>query len=113
MRSAARVAEVAPTIGLSSLRGIFVDALGVAWYDVVGMGGVGLILLAYALLQAGRVNGDSLKYQLLNLIGALAVLVSLKYEFNLSAVLMEIAWVLVSLYGIARGMRARSAARVA
>ena len=81
--------------------------MDVAWYDMVGMVGVGLILVAYALLQAGRVRGDALSYQLLNLVGALAVLVSLRYEFNLSAVLMESAWVLVSLYGIARGMRAR------
>ncbi len=82
----------------------------VAWYDLVGIGGVGLILLAYALLQAGRVRGDALNYQLLNLFGALAVLVSLVYEFNLSAFVMETAWVLVSLYGIARGFRARKAA---
>ena len=84
--------------------------LGVAWYDVVGIVGVGLILLAYALLQAGRIAGDALAYQLMNLFGALAVLVSLLYEFNLSAVLLETAWVLVSLYGIARGLRARKAA---
>ena len=82
--------------------------LGVAWYDAVGIVGVGLILLAYALLQAGKVAGDALSCQLLNLFGALAVLVSLFYEFNLSAVLMECAWVLVSLYGIARGLRARA-----
>jgi len=86
------------------------EGLGVAWYDAVGMVGVALILLAYALLQAGKVSGDALGYQLLNLFGALAVLVSLVYEFNLSAVLMETAWVLVSLYGIARGLRARKAA---
>ncbi len=81
------------------------DEFGVAWYDVVGMAGVGMILLAYALLQAGKLAGDALGYQLLNLFGALAVLVSLMYEFNLSAVLMESAWVLVSLFGIARGLR--------
>ena len=80
---------------------------------------MGLILLAYALLQAGRVQGNALAYQLLNLVGALAVLVSLLYEFNLSAFVMETAWVLVSLYGMraacarARGRLRRFVGRVA
>ncbi len=82
--------------------------IDVAWYDVIGLAGVGLLLLAYLLLQAGRMQGDDLRYQLLNLIGALGILVSLVYEFNLSAFVIETAWVLISLYGIARGLRARA-----
>ena len=80
----------------------------IAWYDVIGLAGVGLLLLAYLLLQAGRMQGDDIRYQLLNLIGAIGILVSLVYEFNLSAFVIETAWVLISVYGIARGLRARS-----
>ncbi|HST27126.1 MAG TPA: hypothetical protein VLK26_02010 [Rudaea sp.] len=77
------------------------------WPDAIGLLGVVLILLAYFLLQAGRLHGNALPYQLLNVAGALLVLVSLLYAFNLSAVLMELAWLLVSIYGIARGRRRR------
>jgi len=75
------------------------------WPDAIGLLGVVLILLAYLLLQAGRVHGNALPYQLLNALGAVLVLVSLLYAFNLSAVLMELAWLLVSIYGIARNRR--------
>ena len=77
------------------------------WYDWAGLGGVALILLAYFLLQAGRVRGDALGYQLMNAAGALAVLISLLFAFNLSAFVMEAAWLAVSIYGIARGRKAR------
>ena len=75
------------------------------WPDAVGLLGVLLILLAYFLLQAGRMRGHSLVYQLMNAFGALLVLVSLFYAFNLSAFLMEVAWLAVSIYGIFRGRR--------
>lgn len=75
------------------------------WYDWSGLFGVILILLAYFMLQAGRVRGDALVYQLMNAFGAIAVLISLLYAFNLSAFVMETAWLAVSIYGIARGRR--------
>ena len=77
------------------------------WYDWAGLFGVLLILLAYFLLQAGRMRGDALPYQLMNAAGAVLVLVSLLYAFNLSAFVMEAAWLAVSIYGIVRGTRAR------
>jgi hypothetical protein len=39
---------------------------------------------------------------LLNLVGAGLILLSLAFRFNLSAFLMEAAWALVALYGLAR-----------
>ncbi len=77
------------------------------WYDWAGLIGVTLILFAYFLLQAGRLRGDALTHQLLNAAGAVLVLVSLLYAFNLSAFLMELAWLAVSIYGIVRARRAR------
>jgi len=75
------------------------------WPDALGLLGVVLILLAYFLLQAGRMRGNSLAYQLMNAFGAVLVLVSLFYAFNLSAFLMELAWLAVSIYGLFRGRR--------
>ena len=86
-------------------------ALELAWYDWVGLLGTAMILGAFALLQAGRLSGTGLVYQLLNLFGAAGVLVSLLGTFNLSVFLLEIAWVAVSLYGIARSFKAKSDAK--
>ena len=87
--------------------------MSMQWYDWAGLLGVAVILLAYFLLQASRMRGDALTYQLMNASGALLVLVSLLYAFNLSAFLMELAWLLVSVYGIVRGRRKRRSAREA
>ena len=78
------------------------------WPDAVGLLGVLMILLAYFLLQSGHLRGDALPHQLLNAAGALLVLVSLLYAFNLSAFLMEAAWLAVSIYGMFRGRRRRA-----
>ena len=82
-------------------------ALQLAWYDWVGLLGTLMILGAFFLLQAGRLSGTGLAYQLLNLFGAGGVLVSLLGTFNASVFVLELAWMLVSAYGIARTLKAR------
>lgn len=74
----------------------------IQWFDIVGLLGVGLTLLAYLALQARRMKGDGLIYPLLNLIGAGAILASLVYDehTNLSAFVIESAWCIISIYGI-------------
>ena len=48
-----------------------------------------MVLAAFFLLQAGRVSGTGIVYQLLNLFGAGGVLVSLLGTFNVSVFLLE------------------------
>jgi hypothetical protein len=71
-----------------------------AWYDFVGNIGVGLMVLGYLLLQAEKIRSSDLSYSLMNGIGALLVVVSLLYRFNLSAFLVEAFWFLISVYGL-------------
>ena len=75
------------------------------WYDVSGTMGVVLIVAAYLLLQLERVSGNGLMYLTMNAVGAALILLSLVYEFNLSAFLIELFWLGISLMGIARYMR--------
>ncbi len=79
------------------------------WYDWAGLLGVAMTLVAFYMLQAGRLRGDGLSYQLMNAFGAFAVLLSLLYAFNLSAFVLEGLWLAISIYGIARGRRLRRA----
>ena len=81
------------------------------WHDWAGLIGVALVLVAFFLLQAHKLSGQSYPYQVMNLVGAFGILLSLIFcTFNLSAFLQELAWFLISVYGIVRGIRARSAA---
>jgi paired small multidrug resistance pump len=78
------------------------------WHDWAGYIGVLLVLLAYLLLQAHRLHGNGLVYQLMNVLGAIGVMLSLVFgAFNASAFFMQVAWLLIGIYGIARGMRLR------
>ena len=81
--------------------------MNLEWFDWVGLLGTGMILAAFLLLQAGRLNGNGIPYQLLNLFGAGGVLVSLLGTFNVSVFLLEAAWVAISAYGIARTLKLR------
>ena len=73
--------------------------------DVLGNIGVIVLIFTYLMLQLNKLSSDGLAYSLLNAIGAGLIVVSLLYDFNLSALLMEVFWVLISLVGIYRYFR--------
>ena len=73
-----------------------------AFYDVIGNVGVVLIIGSYFLIQIGRMSATGLTYSLVNMLGAACILYSLFFEFNMSAFLVEVFWLLISLVGLAR-----------
>ena len=72
------------------------------WHDLLGIIGVVLILATYMLLQLEKLSATNLLYSATNGLGASLILVSLIYEFNLSAFIIEAFWLLSSTYGIVR-----------
>ena len=73
-------------------------------FDLVGFIGVLLIVVAYLLLQLDKLPSSSPKYSLLNAAGALLIIVSLVFAFNLSAFIVEVFWFLISLLGLWRSL---------
>ena len=71
-------------------------------YDFAGNIGVALIIVTYLLLQLGKMKSVSFVYSFLNTIGAALVIFSLMYRFNLSAFIVEVFWLVISLVGIIR-----------
>lgn len=74
--------------------------LQVHWWDWVGLCGTTSILLGFFLLQAGRLHGQRIVFQAMNLLGALCILVSLYGGFNVSVFLLESTWLVISGFGI-------------
>jgi hypothetical protein len=72
------------------------------WHDLLGIIGVVLIIATYMLLQLEKLSATSFLYSATNGLGASLILVSLIYEFNLSAFIIETFWLLISTYGIVR-----------
>lgn len=70
--------------------------------DIIGLAGVACVLAAYFLLQIEKVKGDSLSYLLLNLVGACLLIVSLMVTFNLASFVIELCWLAISIFGLAK-----------
>lgn len=69
-------------------------------FDILGLIGAGFILATYAGLQAGKVDPKSVTYSALNALGAGLILLSLYFDFNMAAAVIESAWLLISLFGL-------------
>ena len=72
--------------------------------NAAGVVGVVVILVAYVGVQLRRLDAVGAPALFLNFLGASLILVSLYYDFNLSAVLMEGSWALISLAGLVRAL---------
>ena len=75
------------------------------WHDLVGNLGVFMVVASYFWMQLGRISGQSVAYSLINAVGAVFILVSLYFKFNLSAVMVEFFWLVISLMGVVLAMR--------
>jgi hypothetical protein len=87
-------------------------SLDYQWHDLLGNAGFLCIIGSYFWLQIGRTSGQSRAYSLVNAIGAALILISLYYDFNLSAVLVEVFWLVISLLGLIISLRKPFAANL-
>lgn len=76
-------------------------------YNVIGIIGVIFVLLAYLLLQIDKLQQDSIAYSAMNLVGSVLILISLCYTWNLASGMIEIAWLLISLFGVSKAIYMR------
>jgi multidrug transporter EmrE-like cation transporter len=72
------------------------------FYDVIGNLGVVMIVGSYLLVQIRKMSSMELPYAVVNGLGAAFILYSLYFEFNLSAFMVEVFWLLISLVGMVR-----------
>jgi hypothetical protein len=68
--------------------------------DLIGILGVVIIIIGYMLLQLERMDAKDLSFSILNTLGALLIIISLLYAWNLPSFIMEFTWMMISLYGI-------------
>lgn len=79
--------------------------------DFVGLVGVAAYLAAYALLQTERLRAHDRAYLALNGAGALLVIVSLIYSFNLPSFVTQLLWLGLTLVGFIRSRTRGNQAR--
>lgn len=81
--------------------------MALSLFDIGGIVGVFILLTTYFLLQLGRLDSRHFIYSFLNFTGALLIFISLLFDWNLAAGLIELFWMLISIFGIVKVYRAR------
>jgi hypothetical protein len=79
--------------------------------DIIGYGGVSLVVGTYFLSQIGRMDVNRALYPSLNALGAVMILHSLYHRPNPPSIVIEFFWLLISVVGLLRALtkqRARS-----
>ena len=80
--------------------------------DAVGMIGTLMVVLAYYMLQLEKTDPKGLGYNVLNLSGAVLLLISLCFNFNLASFVIEVFWIGASIIGLWKYFQRRSTASV-
>jgi hypothetical protein len=76
--------------------------------DVIGLIGVAAYLSAYGLVQLGALKVEDNRYALLNALGAILILYSLLFDFNLASFVTQSAWLMLTALGYIRSHIKRS-----
>ena len=68
--------------------------------ETIGWYGTAAILSAYALVSFSVISGDGLPFQILNLTGALAIIVLAVYKKVRQSVVLNVVWSVVAIVAI-------------
>jgi hypothetical protein len=72
------------------------------FHDTAGVIGSIIVIVAYFGTQAGWLGAHDPRFAWANLIGAALIIVSLTAAWNLAAFVMEVFWIVISVFGLAR-----------
>jgi hypothetical protein len=70
--------------------------------EAAGWIGAALILGAYILLSAGRLKGDSLAYQWMNVVGAAGFILNSGYHGAIPSVAINVLWIGIGAFALWR-----------
>lgn len=74
--------------------------------EVVGWIAAAVILVAYGLLSTGRVDGRSMLYHVMNIVGAIGFVLNSGYNGALPSAALNVIWMGIGVYGLTRSRAA-------
>jgi hypothetical protein len=75
------------------------------WIEVIGWSGALLIIVAYGLISAGRLDARSPPYQVMNIVGAAGFIVNSGWNGALPSVGLNIVWLCIGVFTLLRRAR--------
>ena len=76
--------------------------MNIEYYEICGVLGAVVVLIAYFLLSAKKINANTSLYYSLNILGSVLLIFSLLYDWNLASFFIEVSWLLISVYGLTK-----------
>lgn len=73
--------------------------------NIIGMLGTFMVVGSYFLMQLDKLDPKGFRFNLINLLGAFFLLLSLLVHFNLASFIIELFWIAASLIGIVNHWR--------
>jgi predicted membrane protein len=74
----------------------------------ISMVGMACVVFAYFSVERDWLDNKDVKFYLINLIGAILLLISLLINFNLGSFVIEIFWIIISIMGIMNHYKVKS-----
>lgn len=72
--------------------------------DIIGWFGAAALLIAFALVSARRVEGDSTTYQSLNIAGSIFLMVNTVHYGAYPSAFVNLIWLSIAIYTIRRAL---------
>ncbi|GIH79757.1 CBU_0592 family membrane protein [Planobispora longispora] len=76
--------------------------------DLIGWAGAATLLFAYVMASSSRMAGDGMPYQLLNLFGSIALMISTAYHTAWPSTILNAVWAVIGVTAVTRMVTARS-----
>ncbi|MFT7527678.1 MAG: hypothetical protein ACI9LY_002837 [Arenicella sp.] len=76
--------------------------------NIIGMLGTTAVVGVYFLLQIDKIDAKGLAFNLVNLIGAIFLLISLLVHFNLASFVIELFWIVASVIGLYQNFKKKA-----
>jgi predicted membrane protein len=74
---------------------------------VIGTIGMACVVFAYFAIERDWLDNKDVRLYVINLIGAILLLISLLINFNLGSFIIEIFWIIISIMGIVNHYKAK------
>jgi hypothetical protein len=78
------------------------------WFDAIGWAGAAALLLAYAMVSSGKVEGNSTAYQFLNVVGSLLLAANTIFYRAYPSSFVNLIWMGIAIFFIATRKRLSS-----
>jgi hypothetical protein len=71
------------------------------WFDAIGWAGAAFLLVAYALISSKKLEADSTRYQLLNIVGSLFLVANTIFYRAYPSSFVNVIWAGIAVFSIA------------